>query len=366
MMQYRLRTIFLLFVVTWSTLALGGALFSDHDWPITLVFPVVVGAVVLGAFVVISKALSPRKGVPFDGPGLFLCSVLACSMLYPVGLGCMDRREAFWVAGCRNQLKQIGLALYNYRVKYHAFPPAYIADKNGKPMHSWRVLLLPFLEDANSASLYQQYRFDEPWDGPHNRKLIEQEPREYLCLDDAHRPGHVPNTTSYVAVVGAKTAWPGEKPLRLADMEGRLGNTILLIEVANSDIAWSEPRDLSWDDLSRRFHAPSGTAISNKHKIPQGFFLEDSPGIVQSLLADGSDCGLRDSQLSPERAKATLAVGGYSADDFRGDVWSPGGLNWRNCCALLVWTASVYLLLRRASRYRASRSETPQTHSGSC
>src|SRR3990172_9467251 len=67
---------------------------------------------------------------------------------------------------CKNNLHQIEMALHYYHDKYHCFPPAYVADASGRPLHSWRVLLLPFLEQEN---LYRQYRFDEPWDGPHNR-----------------------------------------------------------------------------------------------------------------------------------------------------------------------------------------------------
>ena len=69
---------------------------------------------------------------------------------------------------CQGRLRQIALALQCYHDVYKSFPPAYVADETGKPMHSWRVLILPFLEQK---ALYDQYRFDEPWDGPNNGKL---------------------------------------------------------------------------------------------------------------------------------------------------------------------------------------------------
>jgi translation elongation factor EF-Tu-like GTPase len=62
------------------------------------------------------------------------------------------------------------LAVANYHETYGCFPPAYVADRDGKPMHSWRVLILPFLEQQE---LYHAYNFAEPWDGPNNRKLME-------------------------------------------------------------------------------------------------------------------------------------------------------------------------------------------------
>jgi Protein of unknown function (DUF1559) len=64
--------------------------------------------------------------------------------------------EAARRAQCRNNLKQIALALHDYHQQYGVLPPAYVADASGRPMHSWRVLLLPFLEQQ---SLYDQYDF---------------------------------------------------------------------------------------------------------------------------------------------------------------------------------------------------------------
>jgi hypothetical protein len=364
-MQFSLRTAFLVFVVVWSSLALGEAILSDPYAPLPLLFAVAL----FGGFVLVSKSFSLAKEATCDAPRWFLSFLLVSVFCYlmAAGLDLVESRQTMWLVMCRSNLQRIGVALHNYATKHHTFPPAYIADKQGKPMHSWRTLILPYLRDANAASLYKQYRFDESWDGPNNRKLIADAPWDYQCLYDVRRSAHVPHTTSYVAVVGPKTAWPGDKPMKPDDIGSRTSNTILLVEVANSDIAWSEPRDLSWEDCSRRLHASSGTAISNKHQLPCGFLVEDSPGTIHALLADDDVRGLRDSQLSPEWAKTNFAVGGYSERDFRGDVWYGSGVNWRNCCALLVWTGSVYLLLRRASRYRARASQTPPpAPSGSC
>src|SRR6476469_182788 len=69
-------------------------------------------------------------------------------------------REAARRMQCSNHLKQIGLALQNYHDTFGSLPPAYLADSQGKPIHSWRVLILPFLENT---TLYDRYSFDEPW-----------------------------------------------------------------------------------------------------------------------------------------------------------------------------------------------------------
>ena len=150
---------------------------------------------------------------------------------------------------CQNNLKQIALALLNYHQANGCFPPAYIADKNGKPMHSWRVLILPYME---MNALYNAYDFTEPWDGPKNKKLLATALQGYVCPSDpnAYAPGAT--QTSYVAVVGRNAAWAGEKSRKLGpvDFPGGASNTIMVVEVANSGIPWMEPRDLSLDALA--------------------------------------------------------------------------------------------------------------------
>src|SRR5207249_2796575 len=74
----------------------------------------------------------------------------------------------------QNNLKQIGLAMHNYHDTYRHFPPQALTDKNGKPLLSWRVAVLPFIEQDN---LYRQFKLDEPWDSEHNRKLLERMPK---------------------------------------------------------------------------------------------------------------------------------------------------------------------------------------------
>src|SRR5262249_42952585 len=96
---------------------------------------------------------------------LVLCCMFCVCTCEP---GTVARRSQ-----CKNNLKQIGLAMFNYHDAYGCFPPAYIADADGRPMHSWRVLLLPFLDEA---ARYRKYRFDEPWDGPNNSELATSVP----------------------------------------------------------------------------------------------------------------------------------------------------------------------------------------------
>ena len=92
--------------------------------------------------------------------GVLMCGGILVALLLPA---VQASREAARRAQCANNLKQIGLAFHNYHDAHKTFPPAYIPDKDGKPMHSWRVLILPYLEQQ---ALYKRYNFDEPWDSP--------------------------------------------------------------------------------------------------------------------------------------------------------------------------------------------------------
>jgi hypothetical protein len=160
-------------------------------------------------------------------------------------------------------MRNIALALQQYEIRNGTLPPAYIADADGKPMHSWRVLLLPYLEQS---ALYRQYRFDEPWDGPNNSQLHLERIRLYECPSD----NCLSRNTSYVVVTGAKTIWPGATPTKLADIKDGPNNTIILVEVHNSGIHWMEPRDLDIAKMPMAINASKGVSISSVHH-PAGF-----------------------------------------------------------------------------------------------
>jgi hypothetical protein len=165
-------------------------------------------------------------------------------------------------AHCWNNLRNIALALQNYEASKGAFPPAYIADAQGKPMHSWRVLILPQL-DRND--LYKKYRFDEPWDGPNNRLLHNEIMSIYQCPGDEGIRGST--QTSYLAVLGDRTAWPGAKARSVAEIDSKDGadRTILLVETHNSGVHWMEPRDLELDWCLTGMDGPLAGKLPGTH-----------------------------------------------------------------------------------------------------
>ena len=205
-------------------------------------------------------------------------------------------------AQCTNRLKQIGLAMHNYHDSYRHFPTAVVTDENDRPMHSWRVAILPFMDQA---SLYDMYDFDEPWDGPNNSVLLESSPDEsYRCPDDF---ASGPYDTSYMMVVGEGTL--GGKPneeVSIAGIVDGTSYTILVIEVAGAAVSWCEPRDITVEEAV--------TFVTNPQASP---FEQVHPGGVHVLMADGSVHFLPNS-IDPQilRSMLTKADGQVVPVDF--------------------------------------------------
>ena len=149
-------------------------------------------------------------------------------------------------------------------------------------MHSWRVLILPFIEQR---PLHDQYDFEQPWDGPENRRLLAQMPSVYQCPSDARSRQLPGEWTSYVAVVDPQTARPGATSTKLSDFTGGTSNTILVLEDQSQKILWMEPRDLTWDDAISALTSQDWQ-MGGVHR-PDDFFYEYSGG-RQAALVDGS------------------------------------------------------------------------------
>jgi uncharacterized protein (DUF983 family) len=205
-------------------------------------------------------------------------------------------REAARRMSCGNNLKQIGLALQNYHDLHNCYPPAYFADKDGQPMHSWRVIIL---RELGEPALYDQYKFDEPWDSPNNRRVAEQMPKVYQCPSDADR-----SNTDYMVIVGQETPFDGAKSTNMNDMTDGTSNTILVIEVKNSSTRWTEPKDLDFKRISFALNGPAPGDPGSRH-----------PGGCQVLLADLTVKFVSKS-IDPQvlRALATNAGGEMNSD----------------------------------------------------
>jgi hypothetical protein len=277
--QYSLTTLLLLFVVLGSSLAVFGA------WGV-LVFGLAVGQAIYRRH---GESLSTLTRLTLT----VFCMICVLGLLFSaiITLHEKPRRkayEAYCRATCRQGLNYIAQAFLNYHQANGCFPPAYIADKNGKPMHSWRVLILPYLDQD---PLYKAYDFMGPWDGANNRKLLTSRPWMFACRSDQDADDSRADQTSYVAVVGPNAAWRGEKSRKLGpvDFPGGPGHTIMVVEVANSGIPWMEPRDVSLDTLGvAGGKSPALTVSSNHHPDDEFFFTYDRGCGAHVATADGS------------------------------------------------------------------------------
>jgi hypothetical protein len=216
---------------------------------------------------------SPRtRYLAYVGWTIVIAGCSACAaLLYRAVLDGKHDQE------CLANLKRIGVALHHYHERCGSFPPAYVLNGQGQRWHSWRVLLLP---DLGHADLYGQYRFDEPWDGPHNRELLARMPAVYSCPADAQR---AEGMTNYFAIVGPQTVWPEHCAIRLNQITDGCSNTISVIESVDTGIAWLEPRDLNYADL-RKGGYHSNPRPSLRHTEQMRFLLAD--GAVRSFARD--------------------------------------------------------------------------------
>jgi hypothetical protein len=141
-----------------------------------------------------------------------------------------------------NNLKQIGLAMHNFADVHKRFPVADGAASDGKPKLSWRVHILPFMEQQ---ALFNEFKLDEPWDSEHNKKLIEKMPPFYQApgtgVADKHK-------TNYVTVRGKDTMFPAGKAARFSDIKDGLSNTAMVVEVSDDQaVVWTKPDDFEPD-----------------------------------------------------------------------------------------------------------------------
>ena len=150
-------------------------------------------------------------------------------------------RQSARRASSMNYIKQIGLAMHNYHDVYGHLPAAYTTDDDGKPLLSWRVHILPYVEEM---PLYKEFHLDEPWDSEHNRKLIPRMPQAYKAPGSKAAEGK----TNYVTPRGDNTVFPGSKEIGFRDITDGMSNTIMTIEVSDqSAVTWTAPDDFEVD-----------------------------------------------------------------------------------------------------------------------
>jgi hypothetical protein len=149
-----------------------------------------------------------------------------------------------------NNLRQLVLAMHNYHDTRGRLPPAVIYSKDGKPLYSWRVELLPYL---GQEQLYQQFKKDEAWDGPNNKRLLARMPPVFDL------PGKAPDgqgLTYYQVFTGPGTPFNGKMGIPFAQFTDGTSNTILIVE-ATKGVPWTAPQDIPYTAPKRPTDPPS-------------------------------------------------------------------------------------------------------------
>lgn len=171
----------------------------------------------------------------------------------------------------RQHLVRISQALQAYHDTHNEFPPAVTFDANGKPKHSWRVLIL---RELGYDELYARYDWDQPWDSVSNAWLSTEMPQEYASATDK---GAIANgESSFYVITGTGCPFPDGGTTSLADIKDGYGDTVLVAETISYGFSWLEPRDIRLARLQSRINAAPGQS-----------FASQSPLGPQVLTADG-------------------------------------------------------------------------------
>ena len=199
-------------------------------------------------------------------------------------------REAGRRSMCVNNLKQIALAMNSYHDSQGVLPPATTFDPNGKPLLSWRVLLLPYLgEDP----LYQQFKLDEPWDSPNNKPLLAKMPKVYECPS---WPQTGSENSIYHVLIGPGTLFEKAEGIPLNEVTDGTSNTLMVVET-KAPIPWTQP---------------SGLTLTPKKPI-EGLGSAH-PGGFNAAMADGSVRFIKNS-LPPSTLEALATRNGGEVVD---------------------------------------------------
>ncbi|MFM7318779.1 MAG: DUF1559 domain-containing protein, partial [bacterium] len=182
--------------------------------------------------------IESRNSVPSPGAVSTAASAVVVSLLLPA---VQSAREAARRAQCTNNLKQMALAMLNYHATEDTLPRQAITDKDGKPLLSWRVAILPYIDEND---LYKEFHLNEPWDSPHNKKLLARMPKVFICPSHPTDEG----TTCYRVFSGKSTLFDGTEgsKIRVGDVIDGTSNTMMVVE-STEPVEWTKPEDINFN-----------------------------------------------------------------------------------------------------------------------
>ena len=351
MMQYRLSTLFVIFFVVAATMALFG------------VWGVWIAGVLLLAALCLNRANRLWNGVRL------------CSLLIFVGIVCpwlalpavSMLREASLRANCTGlHLQMIGAGLDNYVDFHKKFPPVYTCDKNGKPLYSWLVEIMPMLE---YDSLYNSLKKDEPWNSPYNAKILSIHFPECECPIINREKNDF--STNYMAIIGPGTIWKAEGSKKRSDLPNDWINAVVAVEVVDSGIHWAEPFALTVDEVLDNMRTGKGVRISTCHRNGVNVLFADGRARTfptkmplelwrKILMGELSHTDLYNIELDggfTPKPHQDLTFDPNAPDMVDVYLSPPEPKRWAIILGGLVWLSSIVLFFHRAVKSR----EKPET-----
>lgn len=213
--------------------------------------------------------------------------------------GLRNNNQTQRLSRSKANMQQIVVALQAYHGANGSFPPPYSVDANGNPLHSWRVLLLPYL-GQEGAQIYGELKLEEPWDSEHNLTVAAAMPQIYRS--PAEPTNVYSNVSSYFVVVGPQTMFPGPgKSAGTNDAVDPPSETLLVVESTPKNRIWTEPVEFDVSRMRFELNTFAGSDISGPH-----------PGGVVVGLADGSAYFLPE-DTPPESFEAMTTRSGSDA-----------------------------------------------------
>jgi hypothetical protein len=205
------------------------------------------------------------------GLGLIIGSIFWFA-LPAIHKGLVVRQRTMGLASIR----QIAAALNSYRREHGSYPTPIVVDKDGKPLYSWRVLILPQL---GYHHLYQQFQLAQTWDSPTNMQVTYQMPREFACTGDSLDVAL--HESNFALLVGGGTLFPPSGPVDISKISDRIDETLLVVETKAGGIKWTAPGDID---------ASSGVKLGTRPMVDVGGNFADC---ALAATVDGNPIAIR-------------------------------------------------------------------------
>ncbi len=223
-------------------------------------------------------------------------SVLASFFVVPkIQKGFLVRQRTMGMAN----IQQIAEALNSYRREHGSYPTPTVVDSDGKPLYSWRVLILPQL---GYGHLYRQFQLGQTWDSPTNNNITIQMPPVFACTNNPLAVSL--HESNFMLLVGDGTLFPTAGPIDIDKMNDKAEETLLVVETLNGGKKWTEPNDI---DVSK------GVKLGNRPMTDIG---GNYPDCAIAATVDGKAIAI-DPKVTTSMLDALISPNGREAVNMK-------------------------------------------------